>query len=49
MTSQPGSTVSAQGADVPLPRMATPAESPLGGSSPPADARSRDALRSRDR
>ena len=42
-------TVSAQGSDVPLPRMATPGEPSV--SSPPAaaDSRSRDALRSRDR
>jgi len=46
MTSQP--TVSAQGSDVPLPRMATPAE-PAAAPAPAQDARSRDALRSRER
>ena len=48
MSSQP--TVSAQGSDVPLPRMATPGE-PVTAAPPPAaaDTRSRDALRSRDR
>jgi membrane protease subunit HflK len=47
MTSQP--TVSAQGSDVPLPRMATPPETATAPQAPAADSRSRDALRSRDR
>ena len=48
MSSQP--TVSAQGSDVPLPRMLTPGET-ITAAPPPAiaDTRSRDALRSRDR
>jgi membrane protease subunit HflK len=46
MTSQP--TVSAQGSDVPLPRMATPAET-TATPPPAADTRSRDSLRSRER
>jgi membrane protease subunit HflK len=46
MTSQP--TVSAQGSDVPLPRMATPGE-PAASPPPAADSRSRDTLRSRER
>ena len=43
--------VSAQGADVPLPRMAVPGEQPATAAPQPAaiDARSRDAMRSRDR
>lgn len=43
--------VSAQGADVPLPRMAIPGEQPATAAPQPAaiDARSRDAMRSRDR
>ena len=43
--------VSAQGADVPLPRMAVPGEQPATAVPQPAaiDARSRDAMRSRDR
>lgn len=43
--------VSAQGADVPLPRMAVPGEQPVTAAPQPAaiDARSRDAMRSRDR
>ncbi len=48
MSSQP--TVSAQGSDVPLPRMLTPGE-PLTATPAPAaaDTRSRDALRARER
>jgi membrane protease subunit HflK len=43
-------TVSAQGSDVPLPRMATPPEpASAPAPSPTTDPRSRDALRSRDR
>jgi len=45
---QPGSTISAQGMDAPLPRMATPAE-PAAAPAPATDTRSRDALRSRER
>jgi len=45
MASQPGATISAQGADAPLPRTVTPSEP----AAAPADLRSRDALRSRDR
>ena len=45
---QPGSTISAQGMDAPLPRMATPAE-PAVAPAPATDTRSRDALRSRER
>lgn len=43
--------VSAQGADVPLPRMAIPGEQPATAAPQPTaiDARSRDAMRSRDR
>jgi membrane protease subunit HflK len=42
--------VSAQGADVPLPRMVVPGEQPAAVPQPTAiDARSRDAMRSRDR
>ena len=43
--------VSAQGADVPLPRMAVPGEQPVTAAPQPTaiDARSRDAMRSRDR
>ncbi|HEX5628815.1 MAG TPA: FtsH protease activity modulator HflK [Usitatibacteraceae bacterium] len=48
MTSQQGATVSAQGSDQPLPRMVTPAESPVAAPAA-ADTRGRDALRSRDR
>jgi len=49
MAGQPGGTVSAQGADVPLPRMISPAE-PAAASAPvQGGARSGDALRSRDR
>jgi membrane protease subunit HflK len=51
MTS-PGGTVSAQGFDVPLPRMTVPAEptaAPAPATAPAQDTRSRDALRSRDR
>ena len=48
MSSQP--TVSAQGSDVPLPRMLTPGEPVTAAPAPAAaDTRSRDALRSRDR
>jgi membrane protease subunit HflK len=47
MTAQQGPTVSAQGSDVPLPRMATPAAEPAAAA--PVDARARDALRSRER
>jgi membrane protease subunit HflK len=52
MTSQQGPTVSAQGSDVPLPRMITPPAEPAAApaaAAAAADARSRDALRSRDR
>jgi len=50
MTSQQGATVSAQGSDVPLPRMAPPAtETPAAAAPAAADPRGRDALRSRDR
>jgi membrane protease subunit HflK len=48
----PGGTVSAQGFDVPLPRMTVPTEpsaAPAPATAPAQDARSRDALRSRDR
>jgi len=49
MTSQQGATVSAQGSDQPLPRMAAPAvETPIAAPAS-ADTRGRDALRSRDR
>jgi membrane protease subunit HflK len=47
MTSQP--TVSAQGSDVPLPRMATPGEPAAASPPPAADTRSRESLRSRER
>jgi len=48
MSSQP--TVSAQGSDVPLPRMITPGDSVTAAQPPAAaDTRSRDTLRSRDR
>ena len=46
MASQP--TVAAPGADVPLPRMVTPAETPA-ATTPSTDLRSRDAMRSRER
>lgn len=46
MTSQ--ATVSAPGADVPLPRMAQPADAPP-AAAPSTDLRSRDAMRSRER
>lgn len=49
MTSQQGPTVSAQGSDVPLPRMITPPAEPVAAPAAATDARSRDALRSRDR
>jgi membrane protease subunit HflK len=50
MTAQQGATVSAQGSDVPLPRMAAPAaETPAAAAPAAADTRGRDALRSRDR
>ncbi len=49
MTSQPGSTVSAQGADVPLPRMVSPSSEPAASPSAPGGVRTGDALRSRDR
>ena len=50
MTATQGPQVSAQGSDVPLPRMATPAEPAVAAPSPAAaDTRSRDALRSRER
>ena len=42
-------TVSAQGSDVPLPRMVSPAEPAPASAPAAADTRSRDALRSRDR
>ena len=47
MSSQP--TVSAQGSDVPLPRMATPGEPAAVPVPAPLDTRSRDNLRSRER
>lgn len=46
---QPGSTVSAQGADVPLPRMATPAEQAPAVQSAIESRGGRDSLRSRER
>jgi membrane protease subunit HflK len=51
MTATQGPQVSAQGSDVPLPRMATPAEPTAAAPAPAAaaDTRSRDALRSRER
>jgi membrane protease subunit HflK len=49
MTATQGPTVSAQGSDVPLPRMATPAAEPAAAAPAAVDARARDALRSRDR
>jgi membrane protease subunit HflK len=45
LSTSPGGTVSAQGSDVPLPRMVTPTDAPMSQ----ADARARDAMRSRDR
>ena len=44
-----GATISAQGADVPLPRMLTPADPVVAPPPAAVDTRSRDALRSRDR
>ncbi len=49
MTSQQGATVSAQGSDQPLPRMAAPAVETPTAAPASADTRGRDALRSRDR
>ncbi len=49
MSSTPGATVSAQGADVPLPRMISPADPAAPGAPAPGGARTGDALRSRDR
>ncbi|MBL0141468.1 MAG: FtsH protease activity modulator HflK [Betaproteobacteria bacterium] len=49
MTSQQGATVSAQGADVPLPRMAPVPTEPAAAPAAAVDARARDALRSRER
>ena len=50
MTAQQGATVSAQGSDVPLPRMAAPAaETPATAAPAAADTRGREALRSRER
>jgi len=49
MTSQQGATVSAQGSDVPLPRMAPVTSEPQPAAAAPTDLRARDALRSRDR
>ena len=45
----PQGTVSAQGSDVPLPRMVSPAETAPASAPAAADTRSRDALRSRER
>jgi modulator of FtsH protease HflK len=47
MTATQGPTVSAQGSDQPLPRMATPPAEPAAAA--PVDTRARDALRSRER
>jgi len=50
MAGQGTGTVSAQGSDVPLPRMVSPAEAvPAPAPAAAADTRSRDALRSRER
>jgi modulator of FtsH protease HflK len=51
MTATQGPQISAQGSDVPLPRMATPAAEPAAAApaAAAADTRSRDALRSRER
>jgi len=49
MAGQGTGTVSAQGSDVPLPRMVSPAEAVPAPAPAAADPRSREALRSRDR
>ena len=49
MAGQGTGTVSAQGSDVPLPRMISPADAAPAPAPAASDTRSRDALRSRDR
>jgi len=49
MSGSSAGTVSAQGSDVPLPRMISPAEPASAPAPAAADTRSRDALRSRER